>query len=818
MLLLAMVLLAGPAATQIDGRESFARTIDEWTRQIESIRREVTTGRPVRVRLKVLDGQIDSILGKAKKSRAAGNVHAKEVRELVRSLGPAPKKDEQEDETLAAKRAALGKRLAAAVARVKQAELIIINGEKLLAQIAQRRRDWLARELGSRGPSLLVGATWKGGLRNLREIYGQVFAAPAVWWRSYRTLVARSSGALFVGILMVLAAATAGWLLRIWLLRRFGRDFSISNPTYARRVLAAVTEGVARGIVPALTAAAIWMALDFENFLDGLFAVLLGTLLVAFVIFVLVRAFARAALAPFHPDWRLTRFATGASRRLYRRLELLAGLLVVDLVLRWPSRTLQPNEAADALHFFAFDLLYAAAFLSLLRRNLWRSKAAPESEDPEQKDIKRQQSWSYALLCIVIGVAAVSIPIAALLDYHHLSRFIALRVLITGTFVALALLLHGLARELTVLAFESEGTAGQRVRQKLGISEQTGGIVRFWVLLLLDIPLIVFLGFALLPLWGLSWDDAFILLGRAFSGFSIGSYTFSLADFFLAVLIFIVLLVGVRLLQRVLEQRVLPHTRLDIGVRHALRAGVGYIGILLAALIAISTAGIDLSSLALIAGALSVGIGFGLQNIVGNFVSGLILLIERPIKVGDWVVIDGHEGFVKRISVRATEITTFQRASVIIPNSKLLENPLRNLTHKDASGRIDIPVGVAYGSNTQMVRDILLTVAKDHLRIKDAPPPEALFMDFGESSLDFQLRAHTSTVTDTFRIASELRFAIDQTFRENGIEIPFPQRDLHIRDLDTPMRIERAASAVRGGAVSRARNPKRAVAKKPRPK
>jgi len=233
-----------------------------------------------------------------------------------------------------------------------------------------------------------------------------------------------------------------------------------------------------------------------------------------------------------------------------------------------------------------------------------------------------------------------------------------------------------------------------------------------------------------------------------------------------------------------LAERVLPQTHLEPGVRHSLAAGFGYVGIVIAAVDGITVLGVDLSNLAIIAGALSVGIGFGLQNIVNNFVSGLILLIERPIKVGDWVEVGGNVGIVKRISVRSTEIETFQRAAVIVPNAEFLSASVTNWTHKDRSGRIEILIGVAYGTDTGLVRDTLLGLAAAHEEVLVTPGPIVLFNDFGASSLDFELRCYTANVMRRRAIASELRYVIEAAFRAAGIEIPFPQRVVHMAKPD----------------------------------
>jgi small-conductance mechanosensitive channel len=308
--------------------------------------------------------------------------------------------------------------------------------------------------------------------------------------------------------------------------------------------------------------------------------------------------------------------------------------------------------------------------------------------------------------------------------------------------------------------------------------------MQFWLMLVFDLTLFVIGALALMSLWGVSWADMRVGIKAVGEGIQIGGLTISAGDIAVAILVFVVMLAITRWFQRVLEDRVFPQTSLDIGVRHSLKTVTGYVGLTLAVFMAIAALGIDLSNLALIAGALSVGIGFGLQSVVNNFVSGLILLAERPVTVGDWVVVGQHQGYVKRINVRATEIQTFQRSSVIIPNSEMVSGALVNWTHKDTYARVDIKVGVAYGSDTEKVRDILLKCAHDHPRANAWPEPFVLFQNFGESSLDFELRFFIGQADEVFRIGSDVRFAIDKGFRENGITIPFPQRDLHIQDID----------------------------------
>jgi small-conductance mechanosensitive channel len=235
---------------------------------------------------------------------------------------------------------------------------------------------------------------------------------------------------------------------------------------------------------------------------------------------------------------------------------------------------------------------------------------------------------------------------------------------------------------------------------------------------------------------------------------------------------------------------------MERSAREALVSTFGYVAVALAVIVALSIAGIKFSNLAIIAGALSVGIGFGLQNVVNNFVSGIILLVERPVRTGDWIIVGGTEGYVKHISIRTTTIQTFDRADVIVPNSDLISNQVTNWTLRNLWGRIKAPIGVAYGSDTATVKETLLEIAKNNADIIKGNPQlseaSVLFLGFGDSALNFELRAIIRDVDRRLHVISDINFAIDAAFREKGIEIPFPQRDVNFRG---PLQIERNPAA-----------------------
>ncbi len=413
-------------------------------------------------------------------------------------------------------------------------------------------------------------------------------------------------------------------------------------------------------------------------------------------------------------------------------------------------------------------LLISLVLLTLARRRVWH----PTGQAELGPGWRRPRYW--------LAATVAAIPLTSALGYVGLSRMLATRWVLTVGLLGAVALLRKIAAETVEQALSEDSTPGRRLRAALALSEEGAEMLAFWLggLARLAILLLGLLGLALL--WGAAWKDLAAWLAGAFLGFKVGNVSVSLGALLGALLIFAGLLTATRLLQKSLDKRIFPRTRLDAGLRHSIRSGVGYLGFTLALIFAVSALGLDLSNLALIAGALSVGIGLGLQNVVNNFVSGLILLVERPIKAGDRVAVGEHQGQVRKISVRATEIVTLDRASVFIPNSSLVSGVVINRTRAELAGRLALPLGLASRADPARARELLLGIASSHPGLRRDPPPQVYFHGFAGGALNLELVAALRETDRLLAVTSDLCFAIHAAFRREGIELapcgPVPAR------------------------------------------
>jgi len=380
-------------------------------------------------------------------------------------------------------------------------------------------------------------------------------------------------------------------------------------------------------------------------------------------------------------------------------------------------------------------------------------------------------------------VVLALILLSELLGYRNLAMSSFRLVMGVAVSFALFKLFSMLVKEFFEAIDNGEQAWHKSLRKHLGIKpgEQVPGLVLFRFL----VQILLWLAFLLLVLllFGVSDNVTASLRQFVIDGASIGSVKIQPVRMLFALITFVLLYMFSGWFKNGLDKNWLSKMRLERGAKEALVTMTGYIGVSIAFVVALGMAGVTFTNLAIIAGALSVGIGFGLQNIVNNFVSGLILLFERPIKTGDWIVVGNTEGYVRKISIRSTQIQTFDLADVIVPNSDLLSNQVTNWMLRDPIGRIRIPIGVAYSSDVRQVERLLAEIPPTMEQIisnNSKYPIRVYFLGFGDSALNFELRCFIKNIDEKLNVTSKINFAIEEKFRLHGISIPFPQRDIHI--------------------------------------
>jgi len=390
------------------------------------------------------------------------------------------------------------------------------------------------------------------------------------------------------------------------------------------------------------------------------------------------------------------------------------------------------------------------------------------------------------------GRGGVMVLLTALLA--NIGGYVSLAGLLTNAVIASAFAGIVLFAGILVTRAALNALLQTQLLRKSNLVRWHSAAIDGWVMRIL--PFVVLVGWILATLRLFRLDGLLgqVLGGILFSSARIGTVSISLGDILgFALAIWLGLLVS-RLLRFVLDVDVFPRVTLPRGVAATVSMLVNYTILGIAVVFAVAAAGIQLERFAIIVGALSVGIGFGLQNVVNNFVSGLILAFERPVQSGDTIEFTETFGNVTRIGVRSSTVRTFDGAEVIVPNANLISNEVTNWTLSDMRRRIEILAGVAYGTDPRKVIALLLDVARRNEKILEDPEPAALFLGFGDSSLDFSLRAWTDDFNNYLTIKSDLTLAVHDALYDSGIEIPFPQRDLHLRSVDS-------AAVARIGAV-----------------
>ncbi len=618
-------------------------------------------------------------------------------------------------------------------ALVKRAKLLLVQAQQVNGWIAARQHAKFTHSLFERNQSIVDPDLWLNVIAMTPHNFKTASAAFGDWIGAINgKLTGWRAPAFWLSVLVILAVY---WPISVFVLRRFARESDTARPGRLRKIIAAWWLTFIIAGCPLLAFGAIVGLFKAFNLFDAPSQAVLLVLLKAVSYVAGAAGLAAGLLAPVHANWRLVSLSNERCRQARDAMIAVAVLLAVSQLVAALCETI----SADAAYQAALSGIIAFCVALAIMAALWRAGATECSpDDMLGPRVTTSRDW-YGILRILLWIAAVAVVIAVAAGFMRFAAFLADQIYWVGLVGFVAVMLFILTAEAIAAGCRPTAPFGRALMTSVGL--RSGSIEQIAILLNGAATVTILIAAALIVLapWGIQSSDLPTYLHTALFGFRVGDITVSLASLGMALAIFIAGVMATRAVERWLDVRFLPHTQLDIGLRNAIKTSFGYLGIIIALAFASAYLGFNFEKLAIVAGALSVGIGFGLQSIVNNFVSGLILLWERAIRVGDWIVVGSDEGVVSRINVRATEIATFDRAAVMVPNSNLITGVVKNYVRTDRSGRIQISVPVNLAANPETARDLLLDVAKGHRLVLDDPPPQVVFSGITASAFNFDL-------------------------------------------------------------------------------
>ena len=636
-----------------------------------------------------------------------------------------------------------------------EAENLSIEATKLSNRITEIRRQLFTDAILKRTDiNTELFAEASGAVMDETATLGRTVTAWLQFvWKFKRTQL---FGAVALSLMAALVLLSGSYRLFSPYITRVAQQ---EKPHYITRLSVAFWSTILPTMAASAFAGASYFFLDTFNVLRSDIAPLVAIALGVTVAIYFVAQLANAVLSPADGHWRLMRVSDRGAQLLWLSIFSMALVNGADYFLGSISEVLgSPVVLTVVKSFFASLIIGALLVVTAFIRPVLHQGEAPNSAG---------RPWPRSIFVLLI-LTGLGLIFSSLLGYVGMARFVATQIVVTGAIVVTAYI--GFLSGRAVSAPDAFGatSVGKRLEERFGLGpvalDQIGlaaGLAIYLLIFVCFVPLV-------LLQWGFQVADIESWAYRIFTEIRIGSITISLVGILAGILLFALGFIVTRWFQKWVDGNVLARSQVDAGVRNSVRTAVGYAGVAIAGLVGISAAGINLSSLALVAGALSLGIGFGLQNIVSNFVSGLILLAERPFKVGDWVVVGDAEGDVRRINVRATEIRTGDLTTVLVPNSELITKVVRNRTRSDAEGLVKVLLPMPLTTDVDVLRKLILDVFAAHPAILDKPAPAVFIDDVGGGRILFSGTGLVSSPRLVYSVRSEIFFELVRRLRASG--------------------------------------------------
>jgi potassium efflux system protein len=649
-------------------------------------------------------------------------------------------------------------------ATLKRARSLLLQTQQATQTIIARQRALFTQTLFLRTSGLFAPSLWNAAIREFPTVIGGARDFLSDRMANVGRRLEGGHYAEFIGVVLLifLAIPPAVFLAR----RVLARSASKTDPTKAQKAIGAAWAALVTAAIPLAAIGALSLAIDEFDLVDHTLEPVLRVVVDSLMRIVAAYALARGLLSPSYSQWRVVDVDDAMAKAGVRFFTSVAVVVTVTRILEQLEESVQAALRVVVVTR-GVGALIVACLVAAAVIVAWRGrKGGDDSVGLSSSSV----DWSDRLRFLGVGAVVVIIGACAA-GYVTLASFIIAQ---TGWILAVLATLYLVVNLLQAgveKAFEPKSPIARILVSGVGVRRES--LAQFSVLISGVITLTSFLiaGLVALTTFGVQSGDFLSGLQSAFFSFKIGDVTISLSSIVTAIALFAAVLGATHGLQRWLNARYLPLTRLDMGLRNSIVTSVGYAGFILAISVVLGHLGLGFERLAIVAGALSVGIGFGLQSIVNNFVSGLILLWERAIRVGDWVVIGDEQGYVKRINVRTTEVETFDRATMIVPNSNLVAGVVKNWLRGDKVGRIKISLSPHVGVDPEEMRDILLASARAQDGVLRIPAPQVMFLGLEAAAFRFELWCYVEDVEQATRVRSDLHFDLHKRLSAAGITI-----------------------------------------------
>lgn len=773
-IIFSLTLMSFPlTAQEISNSKTQEISFIDAQKKLNAIEQSVTKYTPTKNDSVVIIQELSSLYKVFTAQKQVEQENLKIVQQKLSTLGEVSE-GAVEPKELGLKRTQFTKELDGVKANIAKIDLNLNHIDTLNSKIASIRSQELVDTILVQNKSMLSFNELFLSLQQFSSFVCELTVYPVVWF-SEQTDAQKNKAldAFFSFLFWALFSFCLAIVVNLFVHKKFGYGMKIEKPLYSQKLKAALFMILARAIIPAAIPIVflVWHAQN-PDFFTGLFGTLLNTCAYYIIYLFLFCGIVTVLFTPYLPEWRLIEIDDVRAKRSCRTL------IVSTLVLCFFSFL-----HVMAVHFKSGEeTLYAIKSITNIAKGLCimlvSYRVLYNCQKPTDEELSNEEMTGLSLsskIGLFVSFAAFVVICFSIFGYVQLAEFVFNRflfsVFLTGIGYILTKFILVLFSQLMHQKFWSSKL--RLNKHKIAKIEM---LFSFFV-----VPIIsLFVLFCLLGVWGMSLDIMVQNIKKFLVGFNIGGMHVSLVSIFLGIFAYIITHYIFKFIKNsIISGKLNLLLDFDEGMSNSIAALVGFLGVIVAFLVGLSVMGGSLKGLAIAAGALSLGAGLGLQNIVNNFVSGIILLFERPVKIGDWVIINGHEGVVKQINMRSTHIETFNKASVIIPNADILSNNLINMTYKNKLSRVDIPVGVGYGSDVDKVKEILIDIAKNTKHVLSVPNPFVVFKSLGESSLDFELRFYISDVNNRLSIQTQILSSIIERFREENIDIPFPQRVIH---------------------------------------